>query len=71
MREADRSGVVGGVELVDGARFGLDAQKRYVVKNVSQSLVGTPRTGQDLVSAGLDVTLAKHGAAVLVVEQAP
>lgn len=59
------------VDLTDGARLGLAAQTKYVVKNVSQSLVSAPRTGQDLLSAGLDVPLAKHGAAVLVIEAAP
>ena len=59
------------VELLDGTKLGIDPTKKYVVKTVPSPLVGPPRTGQDLLANGIDVPLAKEGAAVLVLEAAP
>ena len=59
------------VELLDGPRLGLDPAKRYVVKDVLRGTVLAPRTGQDLLTRGLDTTLPKEGTAVLVIEPAP
>lgn len=56
------------VDLVDLARLGLDATKTYAVKNVSFGGPVGMRTGKDLGEKGLDVALAKYGAAVLVLE---
>ena len=59
------------VELLDGTKLGIDPTKKYVVKTVPSPLVGPARTGQDLLANGIDVPLAKEGAAVLVLEAAP
>ena len=50
------------------ARLGLDATKTYAVKNVSFGGPVGMRAGKDLGDKGLDVALAKYGAAVLVLE---
>ena len=59
------------VELLDGGRLGLAPTARYTVKNALNGVVFPSKTGAELLSGGIEVPLAKHGTAALVIERAP